>query len=146
MDYIPIELVMLLGLVVALSSAFLRKIAKEKYGVSTAFPYFIGLGIFVFGAWNMFFVSEERIYYYEGSYPIEHSKGGDVNNFFEFQGELYNADKQLPEDYGDSVYVYVGEKPTSKFRSVFSPEKIHVFRKDLDTYLIRKNKNTEKVE
>ena len=146
MNYIPLEAVILSGFLITAFSVILRDRIK-KFGI----PYFLGIAIILFGFFFLCFDSYEYKYELSDIALIEHSETGEIKHFFEFKGELFNAEdldffQKTNSTFIDSVYIYTKTKLPSTFSSFFTTKEDIVFKDGLDKYILRLNKNGEQIE
>ena len=146
MNYIPLEALILSGFLITAFSVILRDRIK-KFGI----PYFSGIALILVGFFLILFSSYDYKYELSDVAPIEHSEAGEVKHFFEFKGELFNAEdldcfEKTDSTFVDSVYIYTKTKLPSSFASIFVTQKKIVFRDGLDKFILRLNKNGEEIE
>ncbi len=143
MSHLPIEALLLLSIITMFFSVMFRDNIKKHF--HPAIPYFVGVALFLCCLLSYLFPQSEYTYELAATQPIEFSEGGEINFFFEYNGELYDATEVIEMfDHSKSkVYIYSSEEDKSFFRSVFKSDKDLKFRSSEDTYILRLNRKKE---
>jgi hypothetical protein len=143
MNYLPIEVILLISICFLLLSVLLKD--KIQKAFHPAILYFLGVALLLFSVGAYFFTEDECTYEFVGTYPIEFSQGGNINYFFDYDGNLYDAEAVV-ENFSSSskkVYIYSSEEDKSSLRSVFQAERRLEFRSAEDKYILRINRDKE---
>jgi len=147
-NYFPTEFILIIGIATVIFSLVFEGKIKEK--IHPALPYFLGVILTVtsIGLYVFELDTNSCTYKFSGKLPIEYSKGGSINYFFQFDGELYDAYHEVPDFNvsSKSVFVYETEENPNLIRSFFNLNKNIQFRSAEDAYILRVNRVSEKAE